>query len=78
MSHSFDECTSLTVGGIENLVSYLQIYRLQIQVISNKIKGVFVIHNELELQNVHESPKIEHSPFSNQKNQTQPRKRKRK
>ena len=63
MRHSFGECTSLTVGGIENLVSYLQISRLQIWVISFKIEGVFVIDNELDLQNVHDSPKIENFPF---------------
>ena len=31
---------------------------------SIEIKGVFVRDNELDLHNVHESPKIEHLPFS--------------
>jgi len=43
--------------------NYLQISRLQIWVISFKIEGVFVIDNELDLQNVHDSPKIENFPF---------------
>ena len=43
-----------------------------------EIKGVFIRNNELVLQNVHESPKIKHLPFSDIRNQTQPNKRKQK
>ena len=56
----------------------MQISCLQIGVVPFEIKGVFVRDNELDLQNVHESPKIEHLPFSDKRNQTQPIKRKRK
>ena len=78
MPHSFVKCTMLTIEGIENLVSYLKISCLQIGVVTFKIKGVFVRDNELDLQNVHKSPKIEHLPFRNKRNQTQHMKRKQK
>ena len=74
--HSFGKCTLLTIEGIENLVSYLQISCLQIGVVPFEIKGVFVRDNEPDLHNVHDSPKIERLPFSNKRNQTQPIKRK--
>ena len=76
MSHSFRKCTLRTIEGIENLLSYLNISRLQIGFVPFEIKGVFVRDNELDLQNVHESPKIEHLPFRNKRNQTQHMKRK--
>ena len=77
MPHSFGKCTLLTIEGIENLVSYLKISCLQIGVVPFEIKGVFVRDNELDLQNVHESPKIEHLLFRNKRNlQTQSIKRK--
>ena len=72
MPHSFGKCTLLTIEGIQNLVSYLQISCLQIGVVPFEIKGVFVRDNEPDLHNVHESPKIEPLPFSNNRNQTQP------
>ena len=78
MPHSFGKCTLLTIEGIENLVSYLKISCLQIGVVPFEIKGVFVRDNELDLQNVHKSPKIEHLPFRNERNQTQHMKRKQK
>ena len=71
MPHSFGKCNLLTIEGIENLVSYLKISCLQTGVVPFEIKGVFVRDNELDLQNVHESPKIEHLPFRNKRNQTQ-------
>ena len=76
--HSFGKCTLLTIEEIENLVSYLNIFCLQIGFVPFEIKGVFVRDNELDLQNVHESPKIEHLPFRNKRNQTQYMKRKQK
>ena len=42
----------------------MQISCLQNRGCSIEIKGVFAIDNELDLHNVHESPKIEHLPFS--------------
>ena len=78
MPHSFGKCNLLTIAGIENLVSYLKISCLQTGVVPFEIKGVFVRDNELDLQNVHESPKIEHLPFRNERNQTQHMKRKQK
>ena len=76
MPHSFGKCTLLTIEGIENLVSYLQISCLQIGVVPFEIKGVFVRNNELDLHNVNESPKIGRLPFNNKRNQMQPIKRK--
>ena len=76
MPHSFGKCTLLTIEGIENLVSYLQISCLQIGVVPFEIKGVFVRNNELDLHNVNESPKIGCLPFNNKRNQMQPTKRK--
>ena len=78
MPHSFGKCTLLTIEGIENLVSYLNISCLQIGFVSFEIKGVLVWDNELDLQNVHKSPKIEHLLFRNKRNQTQHMKRKQK
>ena len=76
MPHSLGKCTLLTIEGTENLVSYLQISCLKIGVVSFEIKGVFVRHNEPDLHNVHDSPKIQRLPFSNKRNQTQPIERK--
>ena len=78
MPHSFGRCSLLTIEGIENLVSYLKVSSLQIGVVPFEIKGVFVRGNELDLQNVHKSPKIEHLRFRNKRNQTQHIKRKQK
>ena len=52
MPHSLKECTLLTIEGIENLVSYLNISCLQIGFVPFEIKGVFVRDNELDLQDV--------------------------
>ena len=76
MPLSFGKCTLLTIEGIENLVSYLQISCLQIGVVPFEIKGVFVRNNEPDLHNVNESPKIGRLPFNNKRNQMQPIKRK--
>ena len=78
MPHSFRKCALLTIEGIENLASYLQISCLQVGAVPFEIKGFFIRDNELGLQNVQESPKIEHFPFRNKRNQTQPIKRKQK
>ena len=59
-------------------MSYLSISCLQIGVVPFETIGVFVRDNELDLQNVQESPKIEHLPFRNKRNQTQHMKRKQK
>ena len=69
----------LTIDEIENLVSYLQISCLQIGVVPLKLKvSLSEINYELDLQDVHEIPKIEHLPFRDKRKQTQPIKRKRK
>ena len=75
MPHSFGKCSLLTIEEIENLVSYLQISCLQIGVVPFEIKGVFVRDNEVDMQNVHKSPKI---AFGDKRNQTQAIKRNRK
>ena len=70
MPHSFGKCSLRTIEGIENLVSYLHISYLQIRFVPFEFIGVFVRNNELDFQNVHESPKTEHLPFRNKRNQT--------
>ena len=76
MPHSFGKCALLTIEGIENI--YFQISFLQVGVVSFEIKGAFIRDNELGLQNVQESPKIENLPLRNKRNQTQYMKRKKK
>ncbi|XP_044171263.1 uncharacterized protein LOC122955565 [Acropora millepora] len=76
MPHSFGKCTLLTIEGIGNLVSYLQISCSQIGVVPFEIKGVFVRNNEPDLHNINESAKIGRLPFNNKRNQMQPIKRK--
>ena len=49
MPHSFGKCALLTIEGIENLVSYLQISCLQVGVVPFEIKGVFIRDIELGL-----------------------------
>ena len=69
----------LTIEGIENLVSYLQISCLQTGVVPLRLKvSLSEINYALHLQDVHESPKIEHLSFSDKRNQTLLIKRKRK
>lgn len=65
MPHSFGKCTLLTIEGIE--IFLFANFLLTNRGCSFGIKGVFVRDNELDLQNVHESPKIEHLPFSDRK-----------
>ena len=77
MPHSFGKCALLTIEGIEK-ISYLQISFLQVGVVSFEIKGAFIRDNELGLQNVQESPKIENLPLRNKRNQIQYMKRKKK
>ena len=77
MPHSFGKCALLTIEGNEN-ISYFQISFLQEGVVSFEIKGAFIRDNELGLQNVQESPKIENLPLRNKRNQTQYMKRKKK
>ena len=49
MPYPFGKCTLLTIEGIENLVSYLQISCLQIGVVPFEIKGVL---NLSEIRNL--------------------------
>ena len=74
--HSFGKSTLLTSEGIKSLVLHSPISCLQIGVIPFELKVVLVRDSEHDLQNVHDSPKIEHWPFSNKSNQTQPINRK--
>ena len=74
--HSFGKSTLLTIEGIKSLVLHSPISCLQIGVIPFELKVVLVRDSEHDLQNVHDSPKIEHWPFSNKSNQTQPINRK--
>ena len=68
----------LPIKGIENLCIIFANFRLTNRECPFEIKGFFVRDKEIDLLNVHESPNIEHLPFSDKRNQAQPIKRKRK
>ena len=42
MPHSFGTCTLLSIEGLENVVSYLQLSCLQTRVVPFEIKGVLI------------------------------------
>ena len=62
MPHSFGKCTLLGIEGLENLVSYLQMSRLETGVVPFEMKGVFVTDCQPQLENVHNS--LENEQFS--------------
>ena len=59
----------LLLKELKTLYHIFPISCIQIGVVPFEIKSVFVRDNEHDLQNVLESPKIEHLPFSIKKNQ---------
>ena len=51
MPHSFGKCTLLSIEGLENLVSYLQMSCLETGVAPFEIKGVSISDCQLEKKN---------------------------
>ena len=64
MPHSFGKCTLLSIEGLENLVSYLQLSCLETGVVPFEIKGVFVTDCQPQLENVHNSQENEQFSLS--------------
>ena len=78
MPHSFGKCTLLSIEGLENLVSYLQMSCLETGVVPFEIKGVFVTDCQPQLENVHNSQENEQFSLSVKQNIKQLINRKRK
>ena len=55
MPHSFGKCTLLSVEGLENLISYLQLSCLQTCTLPFEIKGVLISDTQPDVERVHES-----------------------
>ena len=55
MPHSFGTCTLLSVEGLENFISYLQLSCLQTCTIPFEIKGVLISDTQPDVERVHES-----------------------
>ena len=66
MPHSFGKCTLLSIEGLENLVSYLQLSCLQTGVVPFEIKGVLISDSQPDVEHVHENHKQKRLSSSNQ------------
>ena len=64
MPHSFGKCTLLSIEGLENLVSYLQMSCLETGVVPFEIKGVFVTDCQPQLENVNNNQENEQFSLS--------------
>ena len=62
MPHSFGKCTFLSIEGIQNLVSYLQMSCSEVGVVPFEIKGVLIRNCQPDLGSVQNSQKNEESP----------------
>ena len=62
MPHSFGTCTLLSIEGLENFVSYLQLSCLQTGVVPFEIKGVLISYNQSDVVHVHENHKSISNP----------------
>ena len=71
MPHSFGKCTLLSIEGIENVVSYLQISCLQTGVVPFEIKGVIISDSKPDLESVHNSQKNENLSWNDELNPKQ-------
>ena len=60
MPHSFGTCTLLSIEGLENFVSYLQLSCLQTGVVPFEIKGVLI--SQSDVVHVHENHKRKSNP----------------
>ena len=78
MPHSFGKCTLLSIEGLENLVSYLQMSCSEVRVVPFEIKGVLISDCQPDLESVQNSQKNEESPSSDKNNPKQLVNRKRK
>ena len=64
MPHSFGKCTLLSIEGLKNLVSYLQMSYSEVGVVPFEIKDVLISDCQLDLKSVQNSQKNEESPSS--------------
>jgi len=55
MPHSFGKCTLLSIEGLENLVSYLQMSCSEVGVVRFEIKGVLISDCQPDLESVQNS-----------------------
>jgi len=78
MPHSFGKCTFLSIEGLENLVSYLQMSYSEEGVVPFEIKGVLISDCQPYLEGVQNSQKNEGSPSNDKNNPKQFVNRKRK
>ena len=78
MPHSFGKCTFLSIEGLQNLVSYLQMSCSEVGVVAFEIKGVLIRNCQPDLGSVQNSQKNEESPSSDKDNPKQLVNRKRK
>ena len=78
MPHSFGKCTSLSIEGLQNVVSYLRMSCSEVGVVSYEIKGVLIRNCQPDLGSVQNTQKNEDSPPSDKDNPKQLVNRKRK
>ena len=70
--HSFGTCTLLSVEGLENLISYLQLSFLQACTVPFEIKGVLISDTQPDVEHVHESYQQKCLSLSTQINPEEP------
>ena len=62
MPHSLGTCNLLSIEGLENFVSYLQLSCLQTGVVPFEIKGVLISDSQSHVVHVHENHKRKSNP----------------
>ena len=74
MPHAFGTCTLLSVEGLENLISYLQLSCLQTCTVPFEIKGVLISDTQPDVEqcHVHESYQQKCLSLNNQTNPEEP------
>ena len=72
MPHSSGTCTLLSVEGLENLISYLQLSCLQTCTVPFEIKGVLISDTQPDVERVHESYQQKCLSLSNKTNPEEP------
>ena len=72
MPHSFGTCTLLSIEGLENLISYLQLSCLQTCTVPFEIKGVLISDTQPDVEHVHQNYQQNCLFFNNQTNPEEP------
>ena len=65
--HSFGKCTFLSIEGLENLVSYLQMSCSEVEVVPFEIKGVLISDSQFDLESVQKNEESLSSDKNNPK-----------